>query len=64
MIKSFEKFNQQDNNSKLLYNKYPVIIGDFTLTKKPSEDNSIYTYINKVFVYGNNNNIMLLKKDY
>jgi hypothetical protein len=37
------KSNHQDN-TKLLYNKYPVIIGEFTLTQRPSEDNSIYNY--------------------
>lgn len=37
-------YEDNNNNTKLLYNKYPVIIGDFTLTKRLSDDNSIYTY--------------------
>jgi len=36
------KFHEE--NTKLLYNKYPIIIGDFTLTKPATEDNSIYNY--------------------
>jgi hypothetical protein len=38
------KNSYEDSNTKLLYNKYPIIIGDFTLTEKPLEDNSIYNY--------------------
>jgi len=37
-----EKSDEDD--TKLLYNKYPVIIGDFTLTKKSFDENSIYNY--------------------
>jgi hypothetical protein len=43
-----------NDNTKLLYNKYPVIIGDFTLTK-PMNENSFYNYkpkhTNTAYVY-------------
>jgi hypothetical protein len=43
-----------NDNTKLLYNKYPVIIGDFTLTK-PIDQNSFYNYkpkrTNTAYVY-------------
>lgn len=35
--------NYSHSSENLLYHKYPVIIGDFTLTK-PQENRSIYTY--------------------
>jgi hypothetical protein len=34
----------QQDNTNLLYKKYPVVIGDFILTKKSTEHNSIYNY--------------------
>ncbi len=39
---SWDNSDDQEN-PKRLYNKYPVIIGDFTLAK-PSDENSIYNY--------------------
>ena len=36
--------NFTEESQQLLYKKYPVVIGDFILTKKSTENNSIYNY--------------------
>ena len=34
----------RQKEEKLLYNRYPIVVGEFILAKKPVEDTSIYSY--------------------
>ena len=38
-----EETSRQRNRS-LLYNRFPIVVGEFILTEKPGEDKSIYNY--------------------